>query len=88
MRGQVIRMELKYCECCGGLLIRPAANSAVYCFGCFRKMAQVARAGSLPRPVGEPQHGVAGVQTCEPTRKPPKPVRMAELYACCEGSRG
>ena len=29
-----IRMELKYCECCGGLLLRRAGSQANYCVGC------------------------------------------------------
>jgi len=31
---QGIRMELKYCECCGGLLLRRAGSGAMYCGEC------------------------------------------------------
>ena len=32
--GSEIQMELKYCERCGGLWLRPAGTDGVYCAGC------------------------------------------------------
>jgi hypothetical protein len=39
----LIYFELKYCERCGGLWLRPCAATAVYCSPCARQMAEVAR---------------------------------------------
>jgi hypothetical protein len=36
-----VQLELKYCERCGGLWLRPAGGGEVYCGGCARKMAQL-----------------------------------------------
>jgi ribosomal protein L37AE/L43A len=46
MEVEVVRMELKYCERCGGLLVRPLASEVTYCASCAVKMAE------LPRPRG------------------------------------
>jgi uncharacterized Zn finger protein (UPF0148 family) len=43
----VVRMELKYCERCGGLLVRRSGEPRVYCALCEQRMGQVALA---PRP--------------------------------------
>jgi Zn-finger nucleic acid-binding protein len=37
----VMRMELKYCERCGGLWLRPVGGGQVYCVGCGREMAEL-----------------------------------------------
>jgi tRNA(Ile2) C34 agmatinyltransferase TiaS len=34
-------LELKYCERCGGLWLRPAGGSQVYCIVCARDMAEM-----------------------------------------------
>jgi hypothetical protein len=39
----LIHFELKYCERCGGLWLRPCAAAAVYCSPCARQMADIAR---------------------------------------------
>lgn len=36
------RVELKYCEGCGGLGIRECGGGQVYCDGCASKMAELA----------------------------------------------
>jgi hypothetical protein len=46
MEGQEIHVELKYCERCGGLWLRPQQAGGVYCFGCRVRLAD--------RPVPEP----------------------------------
>ena len=38
-----IRMELKYCEACGALCLRPESSSAPYCRRCEKVMAGLAR---------------------------------------------
>lgn len=35
------RVELKYCERCGGLWLRTVGVAEVYCAGCGREMAQM-----------------------------------------------
>ncbi len=39
----IIHFELKYCERCGSLWLRPRAAAAVYCSPCARQMADIAR---------------------------------------------
>ena len=33
--------ELKYCERCGGLWLRPVAGGQIYCVACGRQMAEL-----------------------------------------------
>jgi len=35
------QFELKYCERCGGLWLRPAGGAQVYCVTCGRSMAEL-----------------------------------------------
>jgi Zn-finger nucleic acid-binding protein len=46
-RQEELRFELKYCERCGGLWLRPAGGGQTYCMGCARQMAE------LPPPCGK-----------------------------------
>ncbi len=39
----LIYFELKYCERCGGLWLRPCGAAAIYCAPCGRQMAGIAR---------------------------------------------
>jgi hypothetical protein len=34
-----IQLELKYCERCGGLWLRPKGSDLIFCAGCARAMA-------------------------------------------------
>jgi hypothetical protein len=49
------RLELKYCERCGGLWLRPVDSGQIYCVACGRAMAELPPAsrepetGQLPR---------------------------------------
>ncbi len=36
-----LRLELKYCERCGGLWLRPTGGGQVYCAACVRAMAEL-----------------------------------------------
>jgi len=36
-----LQVELKYCERCGGLWLRPAGSGEVYCAGCGPEMAEL-----------------------------------------------
>lgn len=34
-------LELKYCERCGGLWLRPAGGGQIYCVSCARQIAEM-----------------------------------------------
>lgn len=36
-----LQLELKYCERCGGLWLRPAGGGQIYCAACAREMAKL-----------------------------------------------
>lgn len=36
-----MRLELKYCERCGGLWLRPSGGAQAYCVPCAREMAKL-----------------------------------------------
>jgi hypothetical protein len=36
-----LQFELKYCERCGGLWLRPVGGGQIYCAACGRQMAQL-----------------------------------------------
>ena len=42
---QAIRVELKYCEACGALWLRPRNSNAPYCRRCDKVMAELSRTG-------------------------------------------
>lgn len=41
---QYVRLELKYCEGCGGLQLRPTGSTNPYCVACDRRLAELAPA--------------------------------------------
>jgi hypothetical protein len=43
-----LQFELKYCERCGGLWLRPVGGRQVYCTGCGRAMAELPPASRKP----------------------------------------
>jgi len=52
---EIVEVELKYCERCGALWLRPKGTQEVYCEGCLPKMGEMAvwRRRNRPRlPVG------------------------------------
>jgi uncharacterized Zn finger protein (UPF0148 family) len=48
MKGQEIQVELKYCERCGGLWLRPQGADGVYCAGCRVRLAARPDPGEAP----------------------------------------
>lgn len=42
-----VKLELKICERCGGLWLRPAESRWIYCGGCKKKISD------LPKPITE-----------------------------------
>ena len=50
MEGQQIQVELKYCERCGGLWLRPQGTNGVYCTSCRVRIAAMPDRGeTVPR---------------------------------------
>lgn len=62
MDGEV-KIELKYCERCGGLWLRDAGDPQVYCAACAPAMREMSiprkRAGRAQLPVYHAEHGGA-----------------------------
>ncbi len=48
MEGQEIQVELKYCERCGGLWLRPQGADGVYCASCRVGLAAMPNPGEAP----------------------------------------
>ncbi len=48
MEGGEIRVELKYCERCGGLWLRPQGANGVYCAGCRACLEAMPDPGEAP----------------------------------------
>jgi hypothetical protein len=48
MEGQEIQVELKYCERCGGLWLRPQGAGGVYCASCCVRLAAKPNPGEAP----------------------------------------
>jgi Zn-finger nucleic acid-binding protein len=42
-RGMELQFELKYCERCGGLWLRPMGGEQVYCGSCWSEMNKLPR---------------------------------------------
>jgi len=62
--GQEIQVELKYCERCGGLWLRPARADGVYCGNC-RVRLEVRNSVGDPRSHSrrrEQGHGMTGLK--------------------------
>jgi hypothetical protein len=54
-RNDAVRLELKYCEHCGGLWLRECGEGVVYCRNCQPKVAD------LPIPKKKPQRVILPV---------------------------
>ena len=48
MEGQEIQVELKYCERCGGLWLRPLGADGVYCASCRVRLAAMPNLEKAP----------------------------------------
>ena len=80
---RIIRMELKYCERCGGLLLRRTGEAVVYCGPCEAKMRDLPTAAgrgagtTAVSAAGRVQGGeVEQVVVAEPMRRPPQSVTV------------
>jgi hypothetical protein len=54
MEIEIVELELKYCERCGTLWLRPTGSSQVYCGSCAPKMAENVLPEECPRRVRLP----------------------------------
>ncbi len=61
MEGQEIQVELKYCERCGGLWLRPRGAEGVYCASCRVRLAAMPNPEEAP-PCAARRRRVARVQ--------------------------
>jgi hypothetical protein len=54
MQGGEVLIELKYCERCGGLWLRPAGTKGVFCASCHGILAAMPDPDEMPavRPTG------------------------------------
>ena len=48
-------LELKYCERCGGLWLRPVNSGQIYCVSCSREMAKLPPPSSQAESVRSPR---------------------------------
>jgi len=51
----LVSLELKYCERCGGLWLRPVGGGQIYCVECGRSMAELPPASYEVRKARTPQ---------------------------------
>jgi len=51
-----IQLELKYCERCGALWLRPKDSDLLFCAGCARDMAGLVPGVRLARRRGAPEN--------------------------------
>ncbi len=56
-KEQAVRMELKYCEHCGGLWLRECGAGTVYCESCTAKVADLPVPKKKPQRVNLPVRG-------------------------------
>jgi hypothetical protein len=54
-RAKELQFELKYCERCGGLWLRPVGGGQIYCGACWREMAQLPPASTEPETAKVPR---------------------------------
>lgn len=58
------KIELKYCELCGGLFLRPEDGAHVYCAACGPKVQRLAVAPPRKRPQSVKTLDAAGGMVC------------------------
>jgi hypothetical protein len=50
-----LQFELKYCERCGGLWLRPMGGGQLYCVGCWLEMKKLPKASRREKRPGRSQ---------------------------------
>jgi Zn-finger nucleic acid-binding protein len=59
-KTEVLQLELKYCERCGGLWLRIRGRQEAYCSSCAGAMSEVAIGRKLKRPPRLPVRDIDG----------------------------
>ncbi len=97
--GRMIRLELKYCERCGGLLLRGSGDTVVYCRACAEalrkeRMEEIRLERELS---GKRQYRQRTTATAEPAAArqgearelpPKKPVQAVRIEAAEQRRQG
>jgi Zn-finger nucleic acid-binding protein len=50
---EIVEVELKYCERCGGLWVRPCGSERVFCGNCAPRMAELEKRLSVQFPIDD-----------------------------------
>jgi DNA-directed RNA polymerase subunit RPC12/RpoP len=72
MEGQEIQVELKYCERCGKLWLRPQGADGVHCASCRVLLAAMPDPGEAPPPQSAAPQG-ARARSGRSKRRPSEP---------------
>lgn len=62
LKSTEIPVELKYCERCGGLFLRPARTVGVHCASCHVRLTRIPTSADLPRQTGRRKARLLGVR--------------------------
>jgi hypothetical protein len=76
---RMIRLELKYCERCGGLLLRRTGEAVVYCGSCAKSVNEL----PVMKPLGARKRDPKLVRTGEARKNPTKSLpatRMGRMW--------
>jgi len=83
VKGAEVQFELKYCERCGGLFLRPPAAGAVYCGGCAAYLAaQPDCAGALSQ---APPHRTRGARLAKGPKRQKEELQGAAQIEYLQG---
>jgi len=84
MEGSEVHVELKYCERCGGLWLRPEGTDGVYCASCGACLEALPNPGEAP-PRKARSHRKAGAQPPAVRREEPRnPASIEHLEGVAE----
>jgi uncharacterized Zn finger protein (UPF0148 family) len=64
---RLVRMELKYCESCGGLLLRRSGEQIVYCGACQARLAELPQTDADQPKATHPRVGRCEKAAAKPT---------------------
>jgi hypothetical protein len=82
MEGGEIQVELKYCERCGGLWLRPQGADGVYCTGCRASLAAMPNPG--PAPTGRARRRRSRVRRVDAQKEHPGWIENLQGVAATE----
>lgn len=76
-KSEEVRVELKYCERCGGLWLRARGSEGVHCASCLVRLAARPDTGEMP--VASTSNRKARLPGSTPSRKLPISARIDHL---------